>query len=73
MFYLHLGEVHRLVADVVSLSLHGSVVLDGVEEGSGNILKTWFSDLSQNYTQNWTCSKICGSVMHSNNTRTGRF
>ena len=54
MFYLHLGEVHRLVADVVSLSLHGSVVLDGVEEGSGNILKTWFSDLSHNYTQNWT-------------------
>lgn len=35
---LHLGEVHRLVADVVSLSLHGSVVLDGEEEGSGNIL-----------------------------------
>lgn len=35
---LHLGEVHRLVADVVSLSLHRSVVLDGVEESPCNIL-----------------------------------
>ena len=43
MSYLHLGEVHRLVADVVSLSLHRSVVLDGVKESPCNILKTSFS------------------------------
>ena len=49
--YLHFGQVHGFVTDIVSVTLHGCVVLNGEEESTGDILK--FLVRFEGYTLNF--------------------